>query len=274
MSNSKKLELKSVDQQFEFILNTPFSLVAIKNWLISGLNAIYAVRPDGTLGRPDDEYYIYDFKEIRVPHKTNLYSNDDADMSPFHIANCMFKIELFETSGWNGYMETTIQHLKVSKVRDYKEDNLIGFCVNIFKVVHKKTKSHTNIDETKWEKFFFKSIAFRNIFELNDSIFDKMDFKNPLATEYPKTVQTKAEYNIRLDSDFIRDLNMCLEIEKKENKDSGVYSKIYATYKGDVLDKKFPQNEQICLVEDAAKELLSRGNTLFEEIKIRLNINI
>ena len=60
----------------------------------------------------------------------------------------------------------------------------------------------------------------------------------------------------RKKEDISYEESFAIYTEKKENKDSRVYSRIYATYKGDVLDKKYPQNEQICLVEDAAKEAI------------------
>jgi hypothetical protein len=160
--------------------------------------------------------------------------------------------------------------IQLDKTADESLTNLI---TTLFRIVNDATKD----DSTKtgdFERFFFHSVELGYSLKVDDTIFEDSNiFKNPLCIEYPKMIQKEAHYETTLESDFIDNLKLNIVYKRDYDKyDDSVCTKISSLYKGSVLKKRFPVNEQIYLVEDVSKELLARAAMLKKELEMKLNV--
>ena len=243
----KKYQLVEMNKVFEFQLNTIYSLVRIKDILMKGLEEWNKKMLDSG----------HHFEELRVR---------DSDGSKFAIGNTWYRIDLFPNFSFYAMRVSAVQ---LDQVVD---ETLTTFTTNVFRIVNDATKD----DSTKtrdFERFFFHSVELGYSLKVDDTIFEDSNiFKNPLCIEYPKMIQKEAHYETTLESDFIDNLKLNIVYKRDYDKyDDSVCTKISSLYKGSVLKKRFPVNEQIYLVEDVSKELLARAAMLKKEIEMKLN---
>jgi hypothetical protein len=190
----------------------------------------------------------------------------NSDDRKFSIANTWYRIDLLPNFPFYAMRVSAVQ---IDQVVD---ETLTSFITNIFRIVNDATKD----DSTKtgdFERFFFHSVELGYSLKVDDTIFEDTNiFKNPLCVEYPKMIQKEAHYETTLESDFIDNLKLNIVYKRGYDKyDDSVCTKISSLYKGSVLKKRFPVNEQIYLVEDVTKELLARGAMLKKELEMKLN---
>lgn len=244
----KKLYITS--EYIEFRLNTVFSLDAINKWIIDGLNKTYGYDNSSTA------------MFINLHNSCNIRSGE---RTYYLINNYMFEIELFEDK-W-GYC------LSISKNTNVTDEEMIKLIVNIFKVIHQETHSFERPTILGSEKFFYTDVCFSSSNAINDfDAFAVFSVNNPFSVEYPTSEQTKAEYHVDLMSDFIDKLTFEYTFEVHRNKEENeIYSDINFEFYGAVLDKTFPEEEQLYLVEDVTKELLSRAATFKTELEMKIN---
>ena len=243
----KKYQLEEMAKVFEFQLNTIYSLVRIKNWLMNGLEE-------------------WNKKMLDSGHHFEELPMRNSDDEKFSIANTWYRIDLLPNFPFYAMRVSIIQ---LDKTADESLTNLI---TTLFRIVNDATKD----DSTKtgdFERFFFHSVELSYSLKVDDTIFENSNiFKNLLCIEYPKMIQKEAHYETALESDFIDNLNLNIVYKRDYDKyNDSICTKIASIYKGYAPKKRFPINEQIYLVEDVTKELLARATMLKKEIEIKLN---
>ena len=257
--------MKIVDQIFEFVLNTPYSLAALDEWIMDGLNAKY---------KTGSKEYFYQFKNCPELPPIDAYHVDrDTSEKYYKIANCEFCAELYcaKSNDWTKRGNYVLRTQKMQN--NISDEAFIEFNLNVFKVVHEEACLLYKNSDLGWdyEHFFFKNVEYGHLMEYEGNIFKDMKFEQLFAVEYPNAEQTKAVYESALTSDFIDNLNVELAFKKVADKEKNVHTSVVALYKGDCPAKQYPIEEQEYLVEDVTKELLARGAMLKKEIEMKLN---
>lgn len=239
MIMDKKYNLEEFGKMFDFQLNTIYSLVRIKEWLLNSLKE--------------------DFKELHVR---------SSDGDKFTIGNSLYRIDLFPNISFYTLRVTVVQLDKVD------DESLTNFITSLFKIVNDATKDDTT-KTGDFERFFFYSVELGYSLKVDDTIFEDTGmFMNPLSVEYPRMIQKEAHYEVLLESDFLDSINLNIIYKREYDKDTDyICTKIASVYKGYTPKKDFPVNEQIYLVEDITKELLARASTLKTDLKMKLNDN-
>lgn len=230
------------NEELIFKLFTVFDISIIEEWLIEGLNKTkYADK--------------YKFEKHSFGH--HPYEHKSAE-----ISNYNFKVVLFYDDD-NMYLsfERTMMD------RNVTDDDFSAFAKIVFAVVNEKCYDFKAGIENDY-KFFFSSLCLKFSLEKRQySIFEWDCFKeNPLAVAMPQLKPESLKYSVKIESDFIYGLMLDLEFREVIDIVDTKVSVIHCSFTGEAPYKDFSVEEQICLVEDAVKELLSRKSMLIKDL--------
>lgn len=249
--------LKIERKVLEFSLNTIYCLDRIEEWLLASLEKEW-----------NDKYaearYSFEKRYVRKLHEYDEH---------FLLANCFYSVEGLKNK--ERYSEYVLRIIPIQNVSD---DDYIKFVVSLFRIINDATRDETHkVKKGDFERFFFKKVEFGISIKVPGTLFEHKNlFTHPLACDYPHMIQTEAHFEVSLDSDFMEGLNLNLLYKREYDKEEGdICTQIAGIYKAFVLGfmskKKFPINEQLCLVEDVTKELLARASALRTELEMKIN---
>ena len=237
----------NTNEELIFILDTAFDIKVIEEWLLDGLNKSNFV-----------EKYKFQKHSFGLQTSERIYEHISSE-----ISNYNFKVVL--------YYDENIIHMSVERTmmdRNVYDEDLCSFVKCIFNIINEKCNDfETGIDNIR--KFFFSDIFLKFTLEKRQySIFDEWDcFKgNPLSIAMPKLQPDSLKYTSEFDSDFIYELSLNLEFREMIDIADTKVSIIHCLFAGKSPHKDFPVEEQIYLVEDSVKELLSRKSILIKDL--------
>ena len=231
------------NEELIFKLFTLFDISIIEQWILEGLNKTkYAEKY---------KFEVRSFVHHPCGHKCT------------EISNYNFKVVLFYD---DEKMCMSIERTMMD--RNVTDDDFSAFAKMVFTVVNEKSYNFM-LDEENVYKFFFSDICLKFSLEKRQySLFEWDCFKgNPLAVAMPQLKPESLKYSVKIDSDFINGLMLDLEFKEIIDIVDIKVSEIHCSFTGQVLYKDFPIEEQIYLVEDATKELLSRKSMLINDLE-------
>lgn len=230
------------DEELLFKLFTVFDISIIEEWLLEGLNKTkYADK--------------YKFENHSFGH--HPYEHKSAE-----ISNYNFKVVLFYDDD-NMYL--SIERTMMD--RNVYDDDFSQFAKIVFTVVNERCYDFEASIENDY-KFFFSSLCLKFSLEKRQhSLFEWDCFKgNPLAVAMPQLKPESLKYSAKIESDFIYGLMLDLEFREVIDIVDTKVSVIHCSFTGEAPYKDFSVEEQIYLVEDAVKELLSRKSMLIKDL--------